>query len=92
MNIDQLIDKLNTLKAELGGNTEVLMSFNGCTDSGELLKITEVGTTGFFLTPEDEVYWLDDYEPELGDKIKKMVNLYSNRNKFADGPEIDFDS
>lgn len=48
MNIDQLIDKLNVLKTKLGGNTEVLMSFNGCTQSGELLKITDAGITGFF--------------------------------------------
>jgi len=82
MSINDLIEKLNKLKIELGGETEVLMSFNGCTNSWEFLNITEVDTTGFFLDSEGEVYHLGDYEPEVGDKVKKMVNLYSNRDKF----------
>lgn len=93
MNIDELIVKLIQLKIELGGNTEVLMSFNGCTNSGELLRISEVNITGFFTNPKDpegEVYDLDSYQPEPGDKIVKMVNLFSNRDKFVDGSGIDF--
>lgn len=94
MNIDNLIDKLSQLKTELGGDTEVLMSFNGVTDSGELLRISEVGITGFFIDPKDpdEIYEVGEYTPEPGDKVKKMVNLFSNRNKFVDGNGIDFGS
>lgn len=93
--IDELIGDLTKLKNELGGNTEVLFSFNGCTESGELLRISEVEVTGFFTDPNDpngEIYQLGDYEPDPGDQIKKYVNIYSNREKFVDGEGINFNS
>lgn len=93
--IDELITELVKLKSELGGNTEVLFSFNGCTNSGELLRITEVTTTGFFTDPNDnngDIYQLDEYEPNPGDLIKKYVHLRSDRDPFVNGEGIDFRS
>jgi hypothetical protein len=82
--IDELIDELQQFKSRLGGNTEVVFSFNGCTESGELLSITNVEIGGHFMSSDGNIYNMSGFVPNSGDKIEEVINIYSNREKYAD--------
>ena len=83
MTIDTLIEQLTKLKATVGGDAPVVLSFNGIMQSGTFLNITEVKNEPYFLPTDDEFCLVSDYVTEEGDEIHPMVHLFSNRDVFS---------
>lgn len=80
MKVKELI-KILLLKNQ---EADVIFSFNGLTNSSELLSITCV-TDDSFVKINDELYQLSEIDLEDDDVLQEQqafVNLYSNREKY----------
>ena len=79
--IDETINELTKLKKKLGGNSTVVFSFNGGTESGELCGISKIDVLGYFYD-KDDLLFTCDYEPNVNDKVTNVVRIYSDREKY----------
>ena len=89
--INEVICELESWRDQLGRDTEVVLSFSGSTESGELLQVTKIVSGGHFVVPDGpdgEIYDLDDYIPEEGDKVKKIVKIVSILEKYVENLTI----
>jgi hypothetical protein len=77
--------ELQAILAKEDPEADVFMEFNGCTESGEWLDITNVDEDAIIILPDDDcIYRLSQHnieEKEIVDK-QKVICLYSNRQRY----------
>ena len=86
MKVHELIEYLQNKDQ----NADVFMSFNGCTESGEMLNITNIDTVTFFREEDSENYVSsEEYSipKDYAGNICTAINLYSNRCSYE--PTLD---
>ena len=81
--LDETINELTKLKKELGGNSTVIFEFNGGTQSGELCEISKIDVFGYFRDEDGELFDMNNYEPNVDDKVTNVVRIYSDREKYV---------
>lgn len=82
MTLNTLIEKLTELRTAISGDTPVVFSFNGCTESGTFMNVTEVVNEPYFFPTNEEFYLVRDYIPAPGDVIRPLVHISSNGDPF----------